>query len=366
MEQKQYWLFNPGPVNTSDGVKRAAIQADLCHREVEYSELMANVRAGLLRAANVSANQYKTALIAGSGTSAMELGVRGLVRPGKSLLVIRNGVYGERIARIAELAGIACHTIDCAWHERPMLDAIEQKLRAHDDIDAVALVHHETTTGLLNLVEAVGALAARHEKLFFVDSVSGFGGEELNLGAAHVDIMAGTANKCLHGLPGVSFVFVSSRAQERLSQIKLTSLYFDLANYLKTQDEGTIAFTPSVPATYALNQALIELEAEGGVAARIALYKKRSAYLRTELQKLGLKLYLEPTLLSNSITTLALPKGMSYQTLHDALKANGYVIYAGQGKLVSEIFRIANLGHVPMEIYEGLVKGIRTILEKTS
>jgi 2-aminoethylphosphonate-pyruvate transaminase len=359
---QQYWLFNPGPVNTSDTVKRAAIAVDLCHREPEFSDLMQRVRQGLVEAAGVKTSDYTPVLVSGSGTAAVELAVGSVARPGKSMLVIRNGVYGERIDQMAGAYGIDRRCVDAPWTVRPPLEPIEKLLQSDPSIDAVALVHHETTTGLINPVRDIGRLCHEHDKLFILDSVSGFAGEELDLAACHVDLMACTANKCLHGLPGIAFLLVSARARAHLEQVKARSVYFDLRNSLMHQERGDVPFTPCVPAVLGLEQALSELASEGGVDARIALYKKRSEYLRRELRSLGVQLFLSPELLSNSLTTFRLPSGMTYGQLHDDLKARGFVIYAGQGKIASEIFRVANLGHVPMHIYEELVAAISEAL----
>src|SRR5688572_4413850 len=119
--ERQYWLLNPGPVNTSETVRRAALRPDLCHREPEYAALMAGVRKKLLDVAAVTPDSYKSVLIAGSGTAALELGVSSIVRAGRKLLVIINGVYGERIDKIADLHGIARRQVTSAWGERPNL-----------------------------------------------------------------------------------------------------------------------------------------------------------------------------------------------------------------------------------------------------
>ncbi len=361
---KQAWLFNPGPVNTSATVKQAAIAFDLCHREPEVAALTQDVRAALLRIAGLEGSGYETALVMGSGTSALELGVINTVREGKKLLVLNNGVYGERIRKIAELQRIDTVEVKADWREQVDLTFVEQLLRTDAEIDAVALVHHETTTGLINDVAAVGRLCKQYKRLFFLDSVSGFGGEELDILGSNVDVMAATSNKCLHGLPGISFVLVSPFAQQALERIPARSLYFDLKNYVAQQKKGETPFTTNNTALLALSQAIKELEAQGGIEARIAAYKKRSAYLRSELSAAGLEFYIDGRYFSNSITTFKLPQGLSYPHMHDVLKEKGFVIYAGQGKLASEIFRIANLGEVPFEIYAQLVDNIKALLPK--
>ena len=360
---RQYWLLTPGPVNTTETVRNAAVEVDLCHREPEYGDLMTRVRRKLLDVAGVSPDKFRAALITGSGTSAMELGVSSIVRQGRKLLVVQNGVYGDRIDRMAELHGIERRELHTAWTERPDLAEIDAALSEDASIDAVALVHHETTTGLLNPVREVGALCRKHERLFFVDSVSGFGGEEIDLDDSGVDIMACTANKCLHGLPGCAFVIVSRRAEQHFAEVPARSLYFDITLYLREQERGTIPFTPCINATLALDKALDELVERGGIAGRIAEYKERSTFLRREMRALGLEIYLDEALLSNTITTFRLPKGVTYEALHGALKEDGFVIYAGQGRLHTEIFRVCNIGEMPMGAYRDFVASLARFLK---
>ncbi len=361
----QYWLLNPGPVNTTASVKQAALGVDLCHREQEYSALMAEVRNKLLLATNLSPERYFPALLAGSGTAAVELAVASIVRPERTLLVINNGVYGARILKMAQVHGIRTKELTFAWHERPHLKAIEQTLEEDASIDAVALVHHETTTGLLNPVQEVGALCRRYDKILCLDSVSGLGGEDLDIEGWGIDLVACTANKCFHGLPGVAFILASERARTHIQDVPPRSVYFDLRNYLEQQEAGTVPFTPCIPGTYTLNQALDELQQEGGITKRIATYRERSTFMRREFKALGIRLYLDEALLSNSITTYHLPPGLTYQSLHHALKKRGYIIYAGQGKLERDVFRVANMGHVPMDVYVDLVDCVRQVLRES-
>lgn len=361
---KQPWLMNPGPVNVPDAVREAAARGlDLCHREPEATALMARVRTGLLEAAGVSGS-FDLAMIAGSGTAAVEMAVSSLVRPTKKLLVVRNGVYGDRMAQMAEVHGIARVEVETPWTARPDLGQIEAALDADPEIDAVALVHHETTTGLLNPVRAVGALCRPRGVLLIVDTVSGFAGEELELDAWGVDAAASTANKCLHARPGVSFVLVSERARARLVEARPRSVYLDLAAYLRAQERGTVPFTPSIPGLQSLEAALEVLREEGGIPARIATYRRRAAILRDGLGALGLRMLLPAELRSSSISTFEIPNGTSYGELHDRLKDRGYVVYAGQGPLADRVFRIANMGAVPDEVYERFVSDVRAVLER--
>jgi len=334
-------LLNPGPVNVTDTVKAAIAGPDWCHREPEAFDLVDDVRARLLGAFDLDRAAWTAVLVGGSGTAAVEAMVASCAPAGRKLLVVRNGVYGDRIAAMARVYGIATAEIEVGWFDRPDLAAIEAAIAADPAIGALAIVHHETTTGLVNDVGAVGRLARARGVRVLVDTVSGLGGEALDLEA--VDVAACTANKCVQGLPGVCFVLC--RRDVLAAPQPPRSVYFDLANYARKQDARDTPFTPPLQALMALRQALIELQAET-VAGRCRRYAARAAEFRAGFEAMGLTLSLPAAWRSNTITTVQMPAGMTYERLHDALKAAGFVIYAGQGDLRKTVFRVANMGEI--------------------
>jgi 2-aminoethylphosphonate-pyruvate transaminase len=296
------------------------------------------VRAKLARLL-APAGTHVAVLLTGSGTSAVEAMVTSAVAPGKKLAVVRNGVYGDRIAEIARRAGIETVEVEAPWTEPPDVSAVA---RALDDpaVGGLAAVHHETTTGLLNPIREWGALCRARGKPFAVDSVSGMCGDDLDLDGWSIDLVAGTANKCIQGLPGISFVVARRGA---IAPGPRRSLYFDLGADLAAQEKGAPRFTMAVQVLYALEAALDEL-VEETVAGRVARMKRASSQLRAGFARLGLETLLPRELMSATITALALPAGVSYPRLHDLLKARGFVIYAGQGGLEKRAFRVANMG----------------------
>jgi len=319
-------LLSPGPVNISERVREALAGPDRCHREPEYARIQSDVR-GLLQ--ELFAPDHAVALLTGSGTAAVEAAIGSLVPPGATLLVANNGVYGDRMAAVARALGIEVREARFPWTE-PVDPAV--LARQADGVAAIAMVHHETTTGLINPVAEV----ARLGPLMIVDSVSGLGGERIDVST--LDAVVGTANKCLQGAPGVAFVLVK---RERLGAAR-RSYYLDLARY--TRDE--IPFTPAVPAMAAFREALLELRQET-VEGRIARYRTISGELRAGFDRLGLEDYLPASLRSNTITTLKLPRGLTYSRLHDGLKQEDFIIYRGQQALAESAFRVANMGWIP-------------------
>jgi 2-aminoethylphosphonate-pyruvate transaminase len=261
---------------------------------------------------------------------------------------------------MAEAARLPHTVVEGSWTALPDLVRLEEAIRA-SDVEAVAVVHHETTTGLMNPVAEVGRLARRHGRLLLVDSVSGLGGDALDLEAIGVDLVAGTANKCIQGLPGMAFVLARETAMPRLLGYPRRSLYLSLATHYEAQRRGTTPFTPAVQVAYALDEALAEL-LEEGLAMRHKRYADAAALLRRGFEALGLGLLLPPELRSSSVTALRLPPGRTYADLHDGLKARGFVIYEGQGRLRQEIFRVANMGHLTRADFEACLGALAEVL----
>ena len=355
---KRHVLLCPGPVMVSQHVRSAVAGPDICHRESEFTDMLQTIRAKLLHALGLD-GRYTSVVISGSGTAALESAVVAAVDPGKKLMVINNGVYGSRIAQIAKLHGIPLVEIRSPLTERTDLSRVAAALKRESGVSAVALVHHETSTGLLNPVEEVGALTKQFHKRFLVDGISSLGAERLDLAKSHVGLCVGSSGKCLHGLPGLSFVLIAQEEISRILKLKPQSLYLDLGTHLKSQEAGDPPFTPAVPLFSAFHAALDDLVREG-VKGRIAKYKERCIFLRSGFKKIGLQFLLDEKLMSNTLTAMWLPKGLTYQQLHDSLKKAGFVIYAGQSELKGKIFRVAHMG----ELLQGDLKEFLRVLKE--
>lgn len=355
-------LLNPGPVNVSQRVRSALSRGDICHREEDFVNLLRGVRERLHKA--FGGPGYTSIVISGSGTAALEAALSSSVPEGKKLLVVHNGIYGERIRSIAQAHRLPIKEVSSSWTEPPDPRRIAQCLKQDKEIAVVAMVHHETTTGLINPVHTVGRLCKEYGKTFLVDSISGLGGEEIDLVEDGIDLCVGTANKCIQGLPGASFVLATTEHMAMMATYPERSLYLHLPRYLDKNNQESIPFTPSIPIYYALEEALQEL-LEEGVTQRIERYRLAAATLRKGFSEFGLDLLLPELLRSNTITALRLPKGMTYTSLHDTLRERGYIIYAGQGNLSDEIFRVANMGHLPLSAFEKFLHALAEALRQS-
>jgi 2-aminoethylphosphonate-pyruvate transaminase len=294
--------------------------------------------------------------------------VAALVPQDGRVLIAENGVYGERISQICARYRIAHERVAGDWMCALDVAAIARYLegmphqgRAPEParFTHIAVVHHETTTGRLNDLRALGDLCRQRGVQLLVDAVSSFGAEPLAFDHDALAATAAAANKCLHGVPGVSFVIVRRRALERAAS---RTYYLDLVRCAGAQDRRDTPFTPAVHAHYALVEALREHAEQGGWTARHRRYAALAEQVRIGLGELGVPAALPPGESSVVLRSYRLPAGTSYPTLHDHLKAAGFVIYAGQGNLSDRLFRISTMGDVSAADIGRLLECCRELL----
>ncbi len=357
---KPWVLMNPGPVNVTPRVRRALLSPDICHREKEFSLLLKEIRGKILKIFNISGT-HTVALFSGSGTTALEAMLSSVAGKDQKILVLSNGVYGERIRTILEIHGSSIDVLSSEIGDFPQFEKIESLLKNDPSIRGIAMVHHETSTGMLNPIEKVGRIAKKYKKIFLVDAISSLGAETIDFRKCSIDYCAGTAGKCLHGFPGVSFVILSKKEASKLKDQKPKSLYLDLFNTLEYEEKNDTPFTPAVQLFYAFKEALDELKKEG-LKSRIQNYAKKSAILEQGFIDLGLSFLIDKEHRSHVLTALWTPQNVSYDTLHDRLKKSGFVIYAGQSKLKNKIFRVSNLGDISVKDLHRFISKLRRIL----
>ena len=339
-------LLNPGPVTLSERVRRSLLQPDLCHRESEFFDLQDEARSRLLAVYGLNPAEWAVVLMTGSGTAAVESMMASVVPEGGRVLIVENGVYGERIAQMCAQYRIAHERVVGSWMEAPDVRAIAARLDAaptDKPFTHISVVHHETTTGRLNDLRPLADLCRSRDLSLLLDGVSSFGAEELDFAAGRLAAVAATANKCLHGVPGVSFVIVR---RDALARAASRTYYLDLGRLARLQDQRNTPFTPAVHAYYALVEALREFDEEGGRPARYRHYAALAEQAREGLAKLGIEAVIPAGESSVVLRSYHLPTGLSYAKLHDELKASGFVIYAGQGDLSKTLFRISTMGNL--------------------
>jgi 2-aminoethylphosphonate-pyruvate transaminase len=284
------------------------------------------------------------------------------VPPDGKFLVIINGAYGKRLAKIASVLKIDTVTLEYPENTTPDPGEIENTLKTDSKITNVSVVHCETTTGIINPIREIGEIVAKSGRKYFVDAMSSFGAVPINLAECGIDYLVSSANKCIEGVPGFSFVLC------KLSSLKETagyarSLSFDLlSQYQGFEKNGQFRFTPPTHALAAFRQALAELEAEGGVPGRASRYCKNYETLVAGMRQLGFKEYLKPADQGYIITSFLCPddQNFSFEKLYESLNQKDYVIYPGK---VSDAncFRIGNIGR----IFEADVKALLAAIAET-
>jgi len=358
-------LFTPGPINTSDSVKQAMLH-DLGSRDETFIRVVRDIRDQLLALGNVSqATGYEAIPMQGAGTYGIEATIGSAVHRSGKLLVIINGAYGERILKIAQRLNIETETIRCAENELPEAQLVHDTLQDDSSITDVTLVHCETTSGILNPVAEIGAVAHEFGRTFIVDAMSSYGGIPLDVDAAHIDYLISSSNKCIEGVPGFSFV-IAKRETLLESKGSARSVSLDLfAQWEGLERNGQFRFTPPTHTMLAFHQALTELAAEGGVPARHKRYQKNHATLVAGMRELGFREYVTPELQGPIITTFHYPEDPTFQfeDFYERLSEKGHVIYPG--KLTEEeCFRIGNIGQLDGEDVQALLAAIKeTIAE---
>ena len=354
-------ILSPGPANISERVRAALTLPDIGHRSAEFTALLQECQDLLLRAAGVPSG-YRCAILTGSGTSGIEAALTALPGVANGVLVLANGSYGERAVEIAQTYGVAVETLDFGWTLPLDLTQVETTVR-DSNMDVVYVVHHETTTGMLNPLAEVSAIAKRHGKRIMVDAVSSIAGESMDLAAWGVDLAIGSANKCIRGVPGVAFTVVADDFAKALQGRRRVSYTADLATYLTTQERGETPFTPPVQVISAFREALREL-LEEGVANRVAHYATVASVLRDSLAELGLELLLPRDWYSNTMTSVRLPEGSTYEGLLEPLKERGYLIYKGQGRLAESSFRLGTVGVMTSDDIRGFLAALGQVLKQ--
>ncbi len=358
-------LFTPGPLTTSPLVRQAMLR-DLGSRDHEFVQIVRDVRRELLEIAHVSqAAGYEAILIPGSGTYAVESVISSVVPPGSTLLVLVNGAYGERIVAMAGAHQIATRVLRCAENEVPQVQDIDEILRGDPDIHTVAMVHCETSTGILNPLEAIGRVVAGHGRSLVVDSMSAFGAVPMEVGQVPIDYLVSSANKCLEGVPGLAFVLARRDALLAADGWSRTLSLDLVAQWRGLEGNGQFRFTPPTHVILAFAQALRELADEGGVPSRAARYRENHAVLGQGMARLGFETHVSPPLQSHVITTFHLPSHprFHFDRFYALLGDRGYVIYPG--KLTdAPCFRIGTIGRIFPADVRGLLSAIAAVLEE--
>jgi 2-aminoethylphosphonate-pyruvate transaminase len=367
MEQKSmllpenpYLLLTPGPLSTSKTVK-AAMLKDWCTWDNDYNDLVQSIRFRLVELATHETDQYTSVLMQGSGTFSVESVIGSVVPEGGKLLVITNGAYGQRMVQIAKILKISYEVYDVNEQTIPEPFVVERMLTDDISITHVAMVHCETTTGILNPVKEISELVKRHGKIMIVDAMSSFGGIPMDIATLKIDFLISSANKCIQGVPGFGFI-IARRGQLEKCKGWARSHSLDLYDQWNTMEKesGKWRFTSPTHVVRAFDQALMELAEEGGVESRWYRYINNQRALVIGMRDLGFETLLPDRVHSPIITSFISPMEPNYRftEFYNRLKSKGFVIYPGK---VSQLdtFRIGNIGEIYQWDIEKLLDSVK-------
>jgi len=360
--EKNKLLFTPGPLTTSETVKQAMLR-DLGSRDAEFLGVVRRVRRRLLELGNVADGSYEAVLMQGSGTFAVESVISSVLPRGGKLLVLVNGAYGERMAKIGRTLGIATETLVFPEWRPVDLAETRQALARDPAITHVGTIHCETSTGIVNPLREIGRVVKEQGRVFIVDAMSSFAGMPMEVGSWGIDFLVSSANKCVQGVPGFAFVLARGELLVEVGN-QARSVSLDLVSQWKgLESDGQFRFTPPTHVLLAFWQALQELEQEGGIVARAARYAANQRVLLEGMKELGFDTYLAPGDQSHIITSFRYPKhpNFNFSRFYEHLSQKGFVIYPGKVS-DADCFRIGTIGHLFPEDMKALVAAVRQTL----
>lgn len=358
-----YKLLTPGPLTTSDSVKKEML-VDHCTWDDDYKQITQKIRKELLKLAHVSEEEYTAVLMQGSGSFGVESVLTSVIGENDKLLIIANGAYGERMISICRHAKIKYTLYQEVYDQVPSAEKTAEILAEDPAVTHVAMVHSETTSGILNDIASVTKAVKAVGKTMIVDAMSSFAGVDIEVGKLGIDFIISSANKCIQGVPGFSFI-ICSRKKLMESRGKARSLSLDLYDQWETMEkDGKWRFTSPTHTVLAFAKALEELEEEGGIPARSRRYYENNRLLIQKMKEMGIHSYIGQECQGPIITTFFYPEqsSFSFQEMYEYVKSRGYAIYPGK-VMDADTFRIGNIGEVYKEDIEKLCEIFKEFFE---
>nr|CAD7398837.1 unnamed protein product [Timema cristinae] len=359
-------LFTPGPLGCSRTVKEAML-TDVGSRDTDFIETIRAIRSKLIDIAGISHEEYTSVLLQGSGTFSVEAVLQlSSPRNGAKVLLLVNGAYGNRMKVICDTSGIPAEVLEFPENNIVDPDTVSRHLSTPGaEYTTVAVVHCETSSGVINPVEEIGRVVKRlvPDAIYFVDAMSSFGAVPLDVKGGRLDFLVSSANKCLQGVPGFAFV-IASKVALAASKGNCRSLSLDAASQWEgLEQNGQFRFTPPTHSLLAFTQALKEYEQQGGLQGRAKRYEENCRVLQEGMKEMGFTKLLSDKHQGYIITSYHFPKHNNFQFNDFYLRLNdlGQVIYPGKTTRAN-CFRIGNIGELYPEDMRHLLKCVKEVL----
>lgn len=360
---REHLLFTPGPVNIVRNVKKALCADDIGHREVEFDNLLESVENKLLKLFQLKDDAgYRAVVITGSGTAANEAMLSSIVGD-QNILILANGEFGERLYATSNIHNKNTHLLQVPWGEAFDLPNIEAYIR-QNCISVVAMVHHETSSGMLNPLKDIGALSKANGAIFIVDCVSSAGAEVIDLETCNISFCSSSSSKAIGSHPGLSFVIGKTSEFEKLKFLAAKTTYLNLATFyrfLKTKSQTPN--TPAVPLFFALEQSLINILQEG-VLKRYAALHHKAQLLRDGMSGLGLKFLIDQKDMCSVLTAVHLPTHIDITLFRQKLRERTIIIYEGKGCFQNRVFQVGNIGELTLDDIDYFLESLRSVLHE--
>lgn len=347
-------LLLPGPTPVPPQVALAMARPAINHRGPEFKALWAEVTSGLK---DVFQTRAEVVILTASGTGGMEAAVANLISPGEKVLVVTIGAFGERFVQICRAFNVEAEVVAFPYGQAADPEVIAERLAADTghEIKAILVQHNETSTGVLNDIQAISRARGDHPALLIVDSISGLAAADLPMDAWHIDVIIAGSQKAFMLPPGLTMLAVGERAWQAAEKCSNQRFYLDIKKARNSGLKGQTPFTPAVPLLYGLQESLRLLKAEtlAGSYARHALMRDM---VRAGVRALGLKLLADEAIASPAVTAVCVPEGMKPADIINPLRERfGVVVAGGQGAVKDQVFRIGHLGYVSFnDILAGL------------
>ena len=339
---KKIYLLTPGPTPLPPQVTQALSRPIIHHRTSQFKTILKQAEEGLKYVFNTKNDVF---IFASSGTGAMEAAVANLLSPGDRVITVEGGKFGQRWSQICQAYGVNCEVIKVEWGRAVEPKEIKERLEANPEIKAVFTTLCETSTGVVNDIQAIGKVVKMSQAVLAVDAISGLGVIPMLTDVWFCDMVVSGSQKGLMLPPGLGFISVSKKAWGLIDQSKCPKYYFDLKSHRAALDKTDTPFTSAISLIIALNEALKMIKEEG-LDNIFLRHKKMAQATRAAAKGLGLQL-LASTASSDAVTAIRVPSGIDGQKLVETMRDTyGVTIAGGQAQLKGKIIRIAHMGYI--------------------
>ncbi|MFV0498879.1 MAG: pyridoxal-phosphate-dependent aminotransferase family protein [Bacilli bacterium] len=351
-------LFCPGPVNVSENVINSISNIQIGHRSKDFEDLFKNIKANILKLSKADSS-YDCVILSSSGSSANESVIASLFTSKDKILILSNGSFGERIAKMVNSYKLNYHILTTEWGSDLNLENLQKHLQANS-YDYLFVSHDETSSGLLNPITELGLMCKQYNIKFFVDCVSSLASDEVDIQKQNISIMTAVSGKALGGLPGASIVVMKKYLFDKTMVNKVQSSYLNLANYYDFSiNKNQTPNTPNITSFISLDVALKECVK----TSKQPRYIECSNYLRDEFELLNIAFVIERFKMSNTVTTIILPKEIPAKKMYDKLYQNGFTTYLTRGVFEEmNCLQVCVMGEIYLEDCKKFIEVFKSLL----